>query len=253
MRLLLKINIKNGKGKNKLSEFQDKHDSIDISDLYKQQVINIFKDLGFHIYTKENYNNPEEFNILVNRVYEHVPDDVKDEELGKAMLVSFTSDGQIHFVVTAIHSDRLHLRAHSDTFLRIQRACKEINGRFPGTFRSIWYSILGRPFFKIVDSIQVMEHKQTIYTITGKVISSISKVAKQTIKENKINIYLFFIGLAIFLFVLYDKNWDTTQISSAPIFPAILLFIATNVVPLFTTFAKYFKNRPIIWSNFIID
>ena len=80
-----------------------------------------------------------------------------------------------------------------------------------------------------------MEHKQTLYTITGKVISSISKVAKQTIKENKINIYLFFIGLALFLFVLHDKNWDTAQISSAPIFPAILLFIATNVVPLFTT------------------
>jgi len=248
MRVLIKIDLYSGRGKKKIPPFQDDDDA-KISEGYINKVTSLFKGMNFHTYTRENYGDSP-FSDLVNKSYENVPEDVKEEELERNVLVGFTSEGQLHFVVTAINPDRLHLRAQSDLFFRMQNASKEIMSKLPSASKCHYYKLRGIPHLKVIEDIQVMEVGQRIHTITGKVLSSFRKVLHQTFKETTINIVLFFVGIVFFLYVLKDHNWDYGQILTAPIFPAILLFLATNTVPVFITFARLFVGRPISWSSF---
>lgn len=221
----------------------------EVGEQYETRVIDLFRSRGFHVYTK-NYHR---FQEILDRAFEGVPDSVREEERERAILITFTSDGQIHFVVCAIHADRLHLRAQADTFVRLQRACNEILSRLPGRSQAFWHRVRGRPYLTLTKNFQVLEHGQTIFTITGRVIASLGSALTHSIREQLVNVLLAVIGATFFCAALAAQRWNYELIMQAPIFPAILLFLATNLVPVLTTFLRLARTRPIIWSPFSPD
>lgn len=199
---------------------------------YEEKIINLFRGLGFEPIPNITNKSPE-----VLRVFDHVPDEIKDEELPRLVFTSYASEGQLHFVVCAIQHDTLHIRAQAETFQRIVKFCEEIYKRTPSLLPRQWNRIRRRKTLQTKQIIDVLEPRQHIATIKGNIVGGFISGLYETFKEVQVNFWLTFAGLIILL-ALY-LNDPTVNFLTAPIFPAVVLFIATNVVPIITTYVKY--------------
>lgn len=209
---------------------------------YEEEIIDLFRRLGYEPISNITNESPE-----VERVFNNVPDEIKDEELPRLIFTSYASEGQLHFVVCAIQHDTLHIRAQAETFQRIVRFCEEIYKRTPSFLPRQWNRIRSRKTLQLKQIIDVLEPRQHMATIKGKIVGGFISGLFETFKEVQVNFWLTFAGLIV-LSALYWKD-PAIDFLTAPIFPAVILFIATNVVPIITTYVRYLNNRPIDWKN----
>lgn len=135
---------------------------------YQAAIVELFEGVGLKPISKLPSIGPED--SLVSGVFDHVPSDTKDEELKRIVLTGYTSERQANFVVRAIHHDRLRVRTHADTFLRLSKSCAGLHGKLPSAAERLWRYSRGLTSMKLDPLIHVLEPRQEVPTIMGKAI-----------------------------------------------------------------------------------
>jgi hypothetical protein len=99
---------------------------------YDNALIKLFQEIGYdarrlsgrqdRLPTQDELRDSKD----VERLFDGVPDDLRDEETKHLIMLGYTSQGQAKFVVCSINQLVLHIRVRDDLFDKLKRACKEI-------------------------------------------------------------------------------------------------------------------------------
>lgn len=239
---------------------------------YDHVLVELFKNIGYdarewagHLPTQDELEESAD----VNRLFESVPETIKNEELKHLVLLGYTSEGQAKFVVCSINQNILHIRVRDDLFDKLKRACKEI---CMGAWRHAAVSsfLMRRHrkepnwdlFLSIRGPIEVMEPNHSHPTILGHLTRKpMRTLFKHQAGESILAVLAFSLSILLFLFtpdwapivtqiLLPIKTFDQQYIQGLleRIYSALIVTFFITTLDLAVKYRDLYRNRPILWN-----
>src|SRR5262245_32223361 len=200
------------------------------------------------------------------RIIDHIPDDIKDEELHHPILLGYISDGQVHFLVCAVNQRELHIRLQAPLFLRLRRACVELvrkNRSLSFRRRLIgWVPFVQpkRPYITLTPTIQVLEPGRDEPTIEGTIVNKAFVAAVRRSSDSTIISVLFgSLALTLFFFAREVATVISGRLSSKysvdyvegaieRMFSALLVTSLVAGLGVLIRYLELRRTRPIEWD-----
>lgn len=262
MRALIRIEIIDPNGK--LPPRDDRGE-------YDKALISVFRTAGYDprrltssaadLPTQADLERSEE----VARLFEGVPDNVREEESKHLIMLGYTSEGQAKFVVCSINQRVIHIRVRDDLFDKLRRACREI-------CTSIWryasprFSAFDRStsgiHLQVNGPVEVIEPGHGHPTILGHLIRHpFRELLKTYPRESTLAVITLFVSLMLFWktpdfapiltgWFQHLKQFQVTYIQGAleRTYSAILVAFFLTSVDLGIKFWQLRVGRPIVWN-----
>jgi hypothetical protein len=235
----------------------------DEPEAYVKRVVDLFAAMNFDAKAigKDVLDRDE-----TKAITDHIPKDIKDEELKHPILLGYISDGQVHFLVCAVNQRDLHIRLQAPLFLRLRRGCAELvhktsRLRFRRQlFDAIPFVRRKQPYIILYRTIQVLEPQRDEPTIEGTIIGSPLLAATRQSSHASLTAVIV-AGLAIVLFFYsrslspllqswLPKHLPETYAESAleRISTALLVTAFVAALGVFLRFLELWRTKPIEWD-----